>query len=224
MVDLVPSWKVLESLLKLVIVLRQDKMVVKQLVVPRAVIGSIKLFLLVPTIVPQQIQYVNVDGTTIANSSSIIRGFKPGYTITDTAGRRNTNGVNGGNGGAGSQGGDGGSFGYGGGGGSGYSSGVQVNSTSLGGGTGISKIEFSSVGGLYIDDEGRILIFSTDNRFPVTGITQTTGKVLPGSNTCLDDGTDGWHIKHSSRLVTGESMEDIMDFQTQLERLLVTWI
>ena len=32
------------------------------------------------------IQYVSVDGTTISQSSRIIRGFKPGYTITTTAG------------------------------------------------------------------------------------------------------------------------------------------
>ena len=102
------------------------------------------------------IQYVNVDGTTTVLLSLEVSNQ---VTLSLILGRRNTNGVNGGNGGAGSQGGDGGSFGYGGGGGSGYSSGVQVNSTSLGGGTGISKIEFSSVGGLYIDDEGRILIF-----------------------------------------------------------------
>ena len=90
------------------------------------------------------IQYVNVDGTTITNSSSIIRGFKPGYTITDTAGRRNTNGVNGGNGGAGSQGGDGGSFGYGGGGGSGFADGsVTLVQSTLGGHSGISSVKFS---------------------------------------------------------------------------------
>ena len=86
-----------------------------------------------------RIQFVNVDGTTIAESSSLIRGFKPGYTITSTEGK----GITGsGNGGAGATGGDGGVNGGGGGGGSGYTDGsVEVVSTRLGGSDGIAKIE-----------------------------------------------------------------------------------
>ena len=85
-----------------------------------------------------RIQFVNVDGTTIAESSSLIRGFKPGYTITSTEGK----GENGGDGGAGATGGDGGFNGGGGGGGSGYTDGsVEVISTRLGGSTGLATIE-----------------------------------------------------------------------------------
>ena len=32
------------------------------------------------------IKFVNIDGTTIDSSSSITRGFKPGYTISNTSG------------------------------------------------------------------------------------------------------------------------------------------
>lgn len=78
-----------------------------------------------------KIQFVAVDGTTIPESDSIIRGFKPGYTISNTRGE----GVNlGGDGGNGAVGGQGGTSGSGGGGGSGYSDGsVTIVSTTLGG-------------------------------------------------------------------------------------------
>jgi hypothetical protein len=78
-----------------------------------------------------KIQFVNIDGTTISESDSIIRGFKPGYTISNTSG----DGVNlGGDGGNGAVGGNGGVTGSGGGGGSGYSDGsVTIVSTNLGG-------------------------------------------------------------------------------------------
>jgi len=78
-----------------------------------------------------KIQFVNIDGTTITESDSIIRGFKPGYTISNTSG----DGVNlGGDGGNGAVGGQGGTTGSGGGGGSGYSDGsVTVVNTTLGG-------------------------------------------------------------------------------------------
>lgn len=85
-----------------------------------------------------EIKYVNIDGTTINSSSSIIRGFKPGYTITSTAGAGLAAGGQGGNGAVG---GNGGSNGQGGGGGSGYNDGsVEIVSTRLGGSTGLAKI------------------------------------------------------------------------------------
>jgi hypothetical protein len=44
-----------------------------------------------------------------------------------------------------------------------------------------------TLGDFYIDNAGRILILSnTDNRNPNT-LVQTTGKVLPNTNTCIDD-------------------------------------
>lgn len=86
-----------------------------------------------------EIQFVNVDGTNISSSSSIIRGFKPGYTITTTAGAGVANGGRGGNGAVGGKGGTNSSSG--GGGGSGYNNGtVDVVSTRLGGSTGIAKV------------------------------------------------------------------------------------
>ena len=86
---------------------------------------------------PNEIQFVNVDGTTITQSSSLIRGFKPGYTITSTEGKYQGDG----NGGAGAYGGSAGSSNHGGGGGSGYTDGsVTVASTRLGGSTGLAKI------------------------------------------------------------------------------------
>ena len=86
------------------------------------------------------IKFVNVDGTTIDGSSSIIRGFKPGYTISNTSGLEINNGGRGGNG---AQGGQGGTSGGGGGGGSGYSDGsVTVNESVLGGNTGSSYVTF----------------------------------------------------------------------------------
>ena len=90
------------------------------------------------------IQFVNIDGTTITDSEEIIRGFKPGYTITSTQGRGDTNGPDGGDGGAGASGGDGGLTGQGGGGGSGFADGsISVLESTLGGNVGISSVEFS---------------------------------------------------------------------------------
>ena len=88
------------------------------------------------------IQYVNIDGTTITNSERLIRGFKPGYTITATEGKGLGNG---GNGGAGAQGGQGGNGG-GGGGGSGYTDGsVTVVQSQSGGSTGLAGINMKTV-------------------------------------------------------------------------------
>jgi len=80
-----------------------------------------------------KIKFVNIDGTEISESDAIIRGFKPGYTISNTAGV----GINfGGDGGNGARGGSGGTSGSGGGGGSGYSDGsVTIVETNLGGNT-----------------------------------------------------------------------------------------
>lgn len=80
------------------------------------------------------IKFVNVDGTTITSSSSITRGFKPGYTISNTSGLEINNGGRGGNGATGGQ---GGTSGSGGGGGSGYSDGsITVKTSTLGGNNG----------------------------------------------------------------------------------------
>jgi hypothetical protein len=132
-----------------------------------------------------KIRYVGVDGTTISGSSLIKRGFKPGYTISNTSGLGLNNGGKGGNG---ATGGSGGSAGAGGGGGSGFGDGTfNVLSSSSGGGVGKARISLAVDGGFYIDSEGRILILSTsDNRDPRT-LTKTTGKVTFGSNTCIDD-------------------------------------
>ena len=115
-----------------------------------------------------RIQFVNVDGTTITESSPLIRGFKPGYTITSTQGK----GANdGGNGGAGATGGDGSVNGDGGGGGSGYTDGsVEVVSTRLGGSTGIAKIEMRT--------EASKFVHFFDNR---RGIKRTTSLTRTGN-------------------------------------------
>ena len=87
-----------------------------------------------------EIKFVNVDGTTIDSSSNIIRGFKPGYTISNTSGLQINNGGRGGNG---ATGGGGGTSGSGGGGGSGYSDGsVTVTTSVLGSSVGNSKVVF----------------------------------------------------------------------------------
>ena len=87
-----------------------------------------------------KIKYRNIDGNEVSGSSSLTRGFKPGYTITNTAGKKivksggwslTTRGSNGGNG---ATGGDGSEYGYGGGGGSGYTNGeVEIIQTQQGG-------------------------------------------------------------------------------------------
>ena len=78
------------------------------------------------------------DGTEVTNSAEIVRGYKAGYNIIQTAGKgitafRGGNGATGGEGGGGND--------AGGGGGSGYSDGtVTIMSTRLGGSTGAAKI------------------------------------------------------------------------------------
>lgn len=88
------------------------------------------------------IKFRYIDGTEEAESASIIRGFKPGYTVTTTSGAGINNGGNGGNG---ATGGNGGSSGAGGGGGSGYTNGTAtLRSSTLGGNnTASSFIVFS---------------------------------------------------------------------------------
>ena len=72
-----------------------------------------------------------IDGTQEADSAEILRGFKPGYTVTNTSGAGTNNGGRGGNGAVG---GTGGVNGGGGGGGSGYTNGtVSVLSSTQGG-------------------------------------------------------------------------------------------
>jgi len=78
------------------------------------------------------------DGTEVTNTADIVRGFKAGYNIMQTAGKPNTNGGRGGNG---ATGGTGGNVKRAGGGGSGYTDGsVTVVSTRLGGSTGDAKV------------------------------------------------------------------------------------
>lgn len=82
------------------------------------------------------------DGTQVSNTASIVRGFKAGYDIRQTAGAKTGLGGNGGNG---ATGGNGGTEG-GGGGGSGYSSGLAtIVSSTLGGSTSDAKVVFRVV-------------------------------------------------------------------------------
>ena len=88
-----------------------------------------------------KIKYIGVDGTEVSGSSQLIRGFKPGYSISNTSGKGlYGNGGNGATGGKGSN-----SSTKGSGGGSGYTNGeVQVISTQLGGNTTqLSSITFT---------------------------------------------------------------------------------
>jgi len=142
------------------------------------------------------IPFVNANGTTISDSSRLYRGFKAGYTVTDTAGAGRN--FEGGDGGAGAQGGSGCVSGNGhrtggGGGGSGWSDGSStIISSRLGGNpTGSSFITFgeaSTTLGLFVDPFGRILILScaTAGKNPQT-LTKTNGRVLVNTDTCIDD-------------------------------------
>ena len=143
------------------------------------------------------IQYRIKDGTTVTNSATIDRGFKSGYAINTTgalAGDPTVAGF----GGNGAVGGTGGGHGSGGGGGSGYSDGsIEIIRTGVGGNEGKSRINMrlasETLGGgvptgFYVDDQGRILIFScaTHGKDPRT-LKHQTGKVMPGTNECIDD-------------------------------------
>ena len=81
------------------------------------------------------------DGTVVENSADIVRGYKAGYNIIQTAGGPQTGGFRGGNGARGGNCGTGGGGNAGGGGGSGYCDGsVDVVSTTQGGSTGFAKV------------------------------------------------------------------------------------
>ena len=90
-----------------------------------------------------QIQFVDQNGVTYSQSPLLNRGFKAGYTVTDTAGRASD--TKSGNGGNGATGGQGGVAGAGGGGGSGYvdEEVIVVNTSSGGNSDVISSIVFS---------------------------------------------------------------------------------
>ena len=133
------------------------------------------------------VQFYRADGTLVSNTAKINRGFKAGYGIRGTTGL----GINGGgNGGNGATGGNGGTGGAGGGGGSGYSDGsVTIIQTQQGGSNDIARVVLrQKLGDFYVDSVGRILILSaaTVGRNPST-LVKTTGKVLPGTDTCIDD-------------------------------------
>ena len=84
-----------------------------------------------------EIKYRYIDGTEASGSAEITRGFKPGYTVTETSGLSISDGGNGGNG---ATGGEGGVAGSGGGGGSGYSDDTfDLKSSELGGNTSTSS-------------------------------------------------------------------------------------
>ena len=153
-----------------------------------------------------EVQFRSIDGTLITDSSSLYRGFKPGYTVTATEGKTLT--TTGGNGGAGAQGGSGTQTGSGGGGGgSGWTNRTSsVVTAQLGGNT----TKFSSVifnpkddSSYYVDLYGRILIMAWSPTSPTNALplerqepvsstlrymNKITGKVLPtdGQN-CIDD-------------------------------------
>jgi hypothetical protein len=129
------------------------------------------------------------DGREITNSAAINRGFKDGYGINQTAG---SNGTEGGIGGNGATGGNGGISG-GGGGGSGYTdTSINVVEATLGGNnstqTKLIMRLFEPIGDFYRDSAGRILIYSsaTVGKNP-KNLTVTTGRVLPGTDSCIDD-------------------------------------
>jgi hypothetical protein len=128
------------------------------------------------------------NGVEVSNSAQISRGFKPGYSIRQTGGKKTV--VGGGNGGTGATGGSGSSNNFGGGGGSGYTNGtVNVVSSTIGGSTGKSRVNVRLFNGdFYVDSFGRILILScaTPGKDPRT-LTKTIGKVLVNTDTCIDD-------------------------------------
>lgn len=130
------------------------------------------------------------DGREVSNSVAINRGFKEGYGINQTAG--SNAGSDGGRAGNGATGGSGGQSG-GGGGGSGYTDGslTVVNATLGGHNVQETKLVMrlnETLGDFYVDSSGRILIFSaaTVGKDPRT-LTKTTGRVLPGTDSCIDD-------------------------------------
>jgi len=91
-----------------------------------------------------EIKYRGIDGTEIADSALITRGFKPGYSISETSGLAIADGGNGGNG---ATGGSGGVSGDGGGGGSGYTDDTfDIINAELGGNTTTSSTVTFQIG------------------------------------------------------------------------------
>jgi len=91
-----------------------------------------------------EIKYRGIDGTEIADSALITRGFKPGYSISETSGLAIADGGNGGNG---ATGGAGGVSGDGGGGGSGYTDDTfDIINAELGGNTTTSSTVTFQIG------------------------------------------------------------------------------
>ena len=95
------------------------------------------------------INFRYIDGTQETDSSDILRGFKPGYSVTNTSGAGLSNGGNGGNG---ARGGQGGVNGGGGGGGSGYTNGTaRVLSSTQGGNNTTSSFIIFSLSPAYVE-------------------------------------------------------------------------
>ena len=91
-----------------------------------------------------RIRYRGIDGTLITNSARLTRGFKPGYSISETSGLAIADGGNGGNG---ATGGAGGVSGDGGGGGSGYTDDTfDIINAELGGNTTTSSTVTFQIG------------------------------------------------------------------------------
>ena len=130
------------------------------------------------------VKFYRSDGSVVSNTATIDRGFKAGYSILTTSGAGTVNG------GGGATGGNGTTSGAGGGGGSGYTDGsVTIIQTQQGGNTGVARVVIKpKLGDFYVDSVGRILILSavTPGKDPST-LTKTTGKVLIGTDTCIDD-------------------------------------
>ena len=90
------------------------------------------------TVMSPEMKFRLSDGTEVTNTAEIVRGYKAGYNIIQTAGAGIRTGGKGGNG---ATGGEGGVDDSGGGGGSGYTDGsVTIVSTRLGGSTGDAKV------------------------------------------------------------------------------------
>tara|TARA_Y100000287_G_scaffold131076_1_gene106228 strand:+ start:15385 stop:18669 length:3285 start_codon:yes stop_codon:yes gene_type:complete len=133
------------------------------------------------------VQFRSIDGTLVSDSSSLLRGFKPGYTVTETQGQSSATG--GGNGGAGAQGGSGSrSNTAGGGGGSGWTNRTSslVRSQLGGNATQFASVVFNpntavEDSSYYVDAFGRILIYSWGLTNPKDSIPATKEDAEPAS-------------------------------------------
>ncbi len=156
---------------------------------------------------PSEIKFVNVDGTTIDSSSNIIRGFKPGYTISNTLGLEINNGGRGGNG---ATGGGGGTSGSGGGGGSGYTSGlVTINDTKLGGNSNNASFVVFSIPSDSTMTEWRVIRSSTYSN--IISFLRQSGQgpnsisFGPNSATVFHEISQGAHYMLSGITVNGNT-------------------